>query len=104
MRAYELMYIISPDKDDEEIAALIDKISGTIESLDGKVDGINQGEPWGHRRLAYPIDRFDEGYYVLTHFSIEPVQLGELERVLKLTDPVIRHLITRRQPQPVKEG
>jgi small subunit ribosomal protein S6 len=98
------MYIIAPDKDEDEIAALVDKIGETIESLDGKVDGVFQNDPWGHRRLAYPIDRFDEGYYILSHLSIDPPQLGELERVLKLTDPVLRYLITRRQVQPVKEG
>lgn len=98
MKPYELLYIISMDHDEEAIAALIAKVNGTIESLGGKVDGIFQTDPWGRRRLAYPINRFDEGYYVLVHFSAESEQLGELERVLKLSEGILRYMITRRQP------
>ncbi len=98
MRPYELMYIISPDRDEEGIAALVAKISGAIESLGGKVDGVFQTEPWGRRRLAYSIQGAEEGYYVLLHFSLAPQQLGELERVLKLSEGIIRHLLTSRQP------
>lgn len=96
MRPYELMYIISPDRDEEGVAVLVDKVNGTIESLGGKVDGVIQGEPWGRRRLAYPIGDAEDGYYVLTHFSSEPEILGELERVLKLSEGIIRYLLTRR--------
>jgi small subunit ribosomal protein S6 len=93
---YELMYVISPEKDDEGIDALIEKVNGTIESLDGAVDGVIHNEPWGRRRLAYPIDDYEDGYYVLSHFSLEQEKLGELERVLKLNDAILRYLLTRR--------
>lgn len=96
MRRYELMYIVSPEKDDEGIAALVDRVNGAIESLSGKVEAVLQNEPWGRRRLAYPIGHFGEGYYVLTHFSIDPDSLEELERVLKLTEGILRYLLTRR--------
>ncbi len=97
MRPYELMYIISPDRDDEGISALIDRINGTIESAGGAVEQVIQDEPWGRRRLAYPIGHFEEGHYILTHFSLDMERLGELERVLKLSDGVLRHMLTRRQ-------
>ena len=96
MRTYELMYIIRPDKDEDELAAIVDKINTTIESLDGKVDAVVQHEPWGRRRLAYEIEKYGEGYYVLCHFSMEIEGLGALERVLKLTEAILRYLLTRR--------
>ncbi|MGC8875174.1 MAG: 30S ribosomal protein S6 [Chloroflexia bacterium] len=97
MRNYELLYIVRPDLDEEARASLIARIQGTIESLGGKVDGVVQTEPWGRRRLAYPINHFEEGFYVLCHFSLEAAQLADFERVLKLTDGILRYLLTRRQ-------
>lgn len=96
MRGYELMYIVSPEKDEEGTAALIARVNEAIETLGGKVEEVLQTEPWGRRRLAYPIGRFEEGYYVLTHFSAEAEKLAELERVLKLSDGILRYLLTRR--------
>jgi small subunit ribosomal protein S6 len=96
VKQYELLYIISMDKDEEAIAALIAKVNGAVEALGGKVDGVFQTEPWGRRRLAYPIRHFDEGYYVLTHFSAESQPLAELERALKLNEGILRYMITRR--------
>jgi len=97
VRAYELLYIVSPEADEEAIAAVVGKVNGTIESLGGKLDGVIQTEPWGRRRLAYPVGSFEEGFYILCNFSLESPQLGELERVLKLTDGVLRYLLTRRR-------
>ncbi|MBN1485238.1 MAG: 30S ribosomal protein S6 [Chloroflexia bacterium] len=99
MREYELMYIIRPDRDEEEIAALVERIGELIESLGGKVDGVVQSDPWGRRRLAYEIDDHEEGYYVLCHFSLDADHLEELERVLKLTEAILRYMLTRRVGQ-----
>jgi small subunit ribosomal protein S6 len=96
VKPYELLYIISPDKDEETIAALIAKVNGTIEALGGKVEGVFQTEPWGRRRLAYPINHQEEGYYVLTHFAVESKPLDELERTFKLTEGIWRYMITHR--------
>lgn len=96
MRGYELMYIISPEKDEEGIASLVARVNGAIETLGGKVEEVVQTEPWGRRRLAYPIQHFEEGYYVLTHFSAEAGKLAELERVLRLSDGILRYLLTHR--------
>jgi small subunit ribosomal protein S6 len=90
------LYIISTDRDEEALAALIAKINGAIETMGGKVEGVFQTEPWGRRRLAYPIRHFDEGHYVLTHFSVEGKPLDELERTLKLTEGILRYMVTRR--------
>ena len=96
MKPYELLYIISPEKDEETIAALFAKVNGAIEALGGKVEGVFQTEPWGRRRLAYPINRQEEGYYVLTHFAVESKPMDELERTLKLTEGIWRYMVTRR--------
>jgi len=96
VKPYELLYIIGPDKDEEAIAALIAKVNGAIEASGGKVEGVFQTEPWGRRRLAYPIHHQEEGYYVLTHFTGEGKPLDELERTLKLTEGIWRYMVTRR--------
>ncbi len=93
---YELMYIISPEKDEEGTTALIARVNEAIETLGGKVEEMMHTEPWGRRRLAYPIKNFEEGYYVLTHFSAEAGKLAELERILRLSDGILRYLLTRR--------
>lgn len=99
MKPYELLYIIGPDKDEETIAAIIAKVNGAIEALGGKVEGVFQTEPWGRRRLAYPINHQEEGYYVLTHFAVESKPLDELERTLKLTEGIWRYLVTHRMEE-----
>lgn len=96
MRPYELMYIIDPQRGEEDLSALIAKVNGTIESLGGKVESVIQTEPWGRRRLAYPLGHLEEGYYVLTHFTAAVEHLPELERILKLTEGILRYLLTRR--------
>ncbi|NJN19434.1 MAG: 30S ribosomal protein S6 [Oscillochloris sp.] len=105
-RSYELMIIISPLAANEEgIAAVMNRLTNTIESGGGEVTAINQSSPWGRRKLAYPIRsyvtgeasrrNFSEGYYVLIHFNLSASQVGDVERTIKLTDTILRHLITQ---------
>ncbi len=93
MRAYELMYIIRPDLDDEAINDVIEKFNQLIANNGGEVVNVNR---WGKRRLAYEVKDFKEGIYMLVHFNGEPATERELERVLKISDDVIRYLITRK--------
>jgi small subunit ribosomal protein S6 len=87
---YELMYIIDADKSEDEISALTERFKSLIES-DGSVD---EQELMGKRKLAYPINDKLDGYYVLTRFTATPTLPTELDRVLKITDGVMRSLIT----------
>ncbi len=87
---YELLYIIDPDKGEEGIAALVEKFKTLIEE-NGK---ITEFEEMGKRKLAYLINDKPEGYYVLTKFTSEPAFPAELDRVLKITDGIMRSLIT----------
>jgi small subunit ribosomal protein S6 len=93
VRAYELMYIIRPDLDEEAINDVIEKFDQLIANNGGEVVNVNR---WGKRRLAYEINDYREGYYVLEHFNGEPATEQELERVFKITDTVIRYLITKK--------
>ena len=87
---YELMYIIDLDKGEEEIAAIVEKFKALIEAN----GTLNELEEWGKRKLAYLINDKPEGYYVLAKFTSAPEFPAELDRVLKITDGVMRSLIT----------
>lgn len=112
MREYELMYIIAPNYgDDEACAAFAEQMSTAIANNGGAIESTaGQYLIGGRRKLAYTIRReskdVSEGYYVLTRFQAEPGRIGDIERELKLADPVMRYLVTLANPesyQPVVE-
>ena len=87
---YELMYIIDALLDEEQIAAMVNKFKELIEAN----GTINKLEEMGKRKLAYLIDDKPEGYYVLVKFTSGPEFPAELDRVLRITDGIMRSLIT----------
>ena len=89
---YELMYILNPNLGEEETAALVEKFKALVEA-NGTLDEM---EEMGKRKLAYEINYLSEGYYVLVKFTSNPDFPKELDRVLGITDGVIRRLITLR--------
>ncbi|MZQ82694.1 30S ribosomal protein S6 [Paenibacillus sp. 5J-6] len=91
MRKYEMMYIIRTDIEQEVVQSTVEKFQGIITNGGGEV---SKHDLMGKRRLAYEINKFRDGHYVLVHFNAEPAVVTELDRVLKITDEVIRHLIT----------
>ena len=92
MNSYEVIFIINPDTDEETTKALIEKFKAIIET-EGHVGSV---EEWGRRRLAYPIQDHNDGYYVLIEFESPATFVSELERVLKITDGIIKYLIIRK--------
>jgi small subunit ribosomal protein S6 len=92
LRDYELIVIISPEVPEEEIPANLDKISEFITNRGGSVTEV---ERWGKKKLAYPINHFREGNYVLTRFKIEPGTTAELEANLRISEKILRHLLVR---------
>ncbi len=94
MRGYELMFIIRPDLDDEATEAVIEKVRSTIENNKGEIAKVDK---WGKRRLAYEIKDLREGFYVVVNFKGDAALAAELDRVLKITDTVLRHMIVREQ-------
>ena len=87
---YEAVYILNPALSEEQIAALVAKFKAVVEA-NGTVSEIDE---WGKRRLAYPIEDLNEGYYVLMTFESKPELPAELDRVMKITDGIMRCLIT----------
>ena len=92
---YEVMVILHPATPEDEQAALLERIKGFVTAGGGEVASVNSAAPWGRRNLAYPIRRATEGYYSLMRMQIEPNSLPELERSLKLMEPVLRYSIIR---------
>ena len=87
---YEVLYIIDPAQGEEGIAALVEKFKALVEA-NGTLTSIDE---WGKRRLAYPINDLMEGYYVLMTMDAKPEFPAELDRVFKITEGVMRSLIT----------
>ena len=92
MRTFELMFISSPNTIEEDINKLISIIEHTVTDRGGTVTKI---EPWGRRKLAYRIDKFDEGIYTLLHIEGSGQEIAEAECRLRVTDHVIRYLSIR---------
>ncbi len=88
-RKYELLYVLSPVLDEEANTALHERINTLIES-EGTVDSVDR---WGRKRLAYPIEDQTEGDYTVVLFSAEPAAPEEIQRVLKITEGVMRYMI-----------
>ena len=87
---YELLYIIDIDKSEEETAAVVAKFKALIEAN----GTLSEHDEWGKRKLAYLINDKSEGYYVLAKFEAAPEFPAELDRILHITDGVVRSLIT----------
>ena len=96
MTNYETLYILKPDFEEEKKDALILKFSEIITSNGGV---ISKTDEWGKRRLAYPIDHINDGYYVLTFFSANTDLPAELERNFKISDDVIRYIVVNLDKQ-----
>lgn len=92
MNKYEALYIINSSLEEEARNGVIERFSGLVTANGGTVDNIDE---WGKRRLAYPINDLNEGYYVLMHFTAEPDFPRELERNYKISDDILRYLITK---------
>ena len=86
---YEVMFIIDPALEDDAKEATIEAVKGII-AAEGEVGNT---DVWGMRKLAYPIQKKSEGYYVVIEFKAEPTRPKELDRRLKISDNVMRHRI-----------
>ena len=94
MRKYETIFILHPSFDEEAVKATIEKFQGVIENGGGKVENVDF---WGKRKLAYEINKVNEGYYTLINFEANPELPKELDRVFRITDGVIRHIIVKNE-------
>ena len=91
MKAYEVLFFVNPSIDEETRAAVMKRIDTTITTQGGTVDNV---DVWGKKKLAYEINGLTDGDYTLINFQLEPNAIEELDRVLRIMDPVERHMIT----------
>jgi small subunit ribosomal protein S6 len=92
MRIYEELFIIKPDAPDEEVDAFVEQLRTQLTTMGATVDKVDK---WGKRRLAYKVDKYREGTYVLFQFSAEPEHVHEIERRLRVADLVLKFLTVR---------
>ena len=93
MTEYEILLLLDPDLPEEKQGEVVGRVRTLIEQGGGTVD---RHDAWGRRKLAYPIQKKEEGVYHLVSFTSEAETLDELSRVLKIDDDVLRHMATRR--------
>lgn len=89
---YETIFIVDKDKTEEQTNEIVEKFKSLIASA-GEVESVDL---WGSRRLAYPINDKNEGYYVLVNFSASPEFPKELDRVYGITDGIVRSIIVKK--------
>ncbi len=93
MKAYELLFFVAPTINDETRAGVMKRIETTIVSAEGQIDNVDN---WGKRKLAYEINGLTDGDYTRIDFHADPKSIAELDRVLRITDAVERHMIVQR--------
>ena len=92
MRTYEVMLVLDPDMSDEQVDGCLDKIATFINDRKGSVSKIDR---WGLQTLSYTIKKKDKGYYVLLYCQAEVQLSNELDKSLRFTEEILRHLILR---------
>ena len=93
MNKYESVVIINPNVEEEAVKTLIKKFSDLI-NKDGKVSDV---EELGKKKLAYEIKKQKEGYYLVFHFEANPSLISELERILRITDEVLKFMVIKEE-------
>jgi small subunit ribosomal protein S6 len=99
-RDYELGFILNPEVNEEQTRAILDRVEQVVANYNGQIVRINQ---WGRRRLGYPIEHHRDGFYVFIDMILTPETVIELDRTLKVSEEVLRHLIKRRDPKTVQK-
>lgn len=91
MREYELLYIVSPRVAVDDVPSAIERVNALVQGVGGEVTAVDN---WGRRRMAYPIQHFFEGTYVLIAMRLDPASAAPLEASLILSAEILRHLLT----------
>jgi len=92
VRAYELMYILSPNLEEDAVSEQVAKFEEILTSRGGEIE---KTETIGKRRLAYEVDGIREGFYILSNFKCTVESAQELERIMKISDNIVRYLLIR---------
>jgi len=89
---YEIGFIITPDANEEEVKKIVESITGTIKKAKGVIHNIDE---WGRKKMAYPIKKNMEGYYVFIQTEVDGAVIADLERRLKQMEKVLRYITLR---------
>ncbi len=92
MHEYELVAIISPEADEDEVSKIMDRLTQSINGRGGAVEEIKN---WGRRKLAYPVKKFMEADYVLARFKLMPKSLRELKSEIGTLGVILRYLVVK---------
>ncbi len=93
MKAYELLFFVAPTTDDDARANVMNRIEGIVKDSKGAIDNVDE---WGRRKLAYEINGLADADYTLVDFHTSPDTIAEMDRVLRINDAVVRHMIVAR--------
>jgi len=93
LHEYELIVVIDSEIPEEDMPAAVDRVTGAVTSRGGEVEDV---QPWGRRKLAYPIRRRVEGNYMLTNIRLDPARAHELESSFLISEDILRHLLIRK--------
>ena len=96
MNKYEMLTIFSASLNDEQKDAIVDKYSKLMEKNGGKVESVNKANPWGLRKLAYPINYKNEGYYVLYQFESSAEVAKNVVDLMRIDENVLRQMCIRK--------
>ena len=99
MANYEIVAVLRPDLEEEAIAAAIARVHQRITEHGGTVASTDR---WGKRRLAYAIQKYRDGFYVLSVFSLESKQVADLRQTLGLHEDLLRFVVAEHHPAPVR--
>lgn len=92
MRDYELVLIINPQIEDDKVPQVLEKVSRLVTERGGSLGEVN---PWGRRKLAYPIKKHLEGNFVVAKAKMDPTIVKEIENQLRLSEDFLRHLVVK---------
>ncbi|SDM41137.1 30S ribosomal protein S6 [Sediminibacillus halophilus] len=96
MRNYEIMYIVRPDIEEEAQTALVERFNKILTDNGAEIDKVDEK---GKKRLAYEINNYRDGYYVLINFKGDENAINEFDRQAKFSDDIIRHIAVREDDQ-----
>lgn len=94
MRKYEVMYIIRPNIEDEAKKALVERFNGVLTDNGAEIANVKE---WGKRRLAYEINDFRDGYYMILNVMSNSEAVKEFDRLAKISEDIIRHIVIREE-------
>ncbi|MDX8363253.1 MULTISPECIES: 30S ribosomal protein S6 [Bacillaceae] len=94
MRKYEIMYIIRPNIDDESKKAVVERFSNVLTEKGAEIAEVKE---WGKRRLAYEINDFRDGYYMILQVASNAEAINEFDRLAKISEDIIRHIVVKEE-------